>query len=230
MATNLPNMTRDPECALTPDEAKLLVHELRSPLTAIVGYSELLRRGDLQATDQEKALVAIQDAVHRMDALLDAAASGERLVRHDVGEREPVHLRHLADRAAADAHAAHWREVFVSGTGDPVVLGDQFLLRRVLDNLIVNAIRYSTGAVRVKVRAEGGRAIIEVIDHGPGVPAEERERIFERFYRLGRDLSKPGTGIGLSVVRDVIESYDGSAWVEETLGGGATFVVAIPIA
>lgn len=231
MTTNVSPMTpADDECALTPDEAKLLVHELRSPLTAIVGYAELLRRPDILPADREKALAAIQDAVHRMDVLLDAAARGETLARADLSDLERLHLRQLADRAAADAHAAHWREVFVSGTDDPVVLGDKFMLRRLLDNLIANAIRYSPGAVRVKVREEEGRGIVEVIDHGPGIPIEERQRIFERFYRLGRDAEKPGTGVGLSVVREIVDTFGGSVWVEETLGGGSTFVVGFPLA
>lgn len=218
-----------PVGALTPDQAQLLVHELRSPLTAIVGYAELLKHGKLEGAEQERALEAIQDAVRRMDALLDAATSGERLTRHDSGKRHPVHLREIADRAAADAHAAHWREVFVQCTGDPVVLGDRFLLRRVLDNLISNAIRYSSGAVRIKVRSDEKRALVEIVDHGPGVPVEERDCIFEHFYRIERDKPRPGMGLGLAVTRDIIESYDGSVWVEDTPGGGATFVIALPL-
>lgn len=217
-------------CALSQEQARMLIHELRSPMTAIAGYADLLRHHELPPEELGPALDAISHAVERMDAMLDAVATGKPFERPELAVRKPVSLRELADRAAADTHAAHWRQVAVEASCDPVVTGDPLLLRRAVDNLLGNAVKYSSGAIRVRVSAVKGFGRLEVCDHGPGIPVAEMEHVFERFARLDRDAASPGMGLGLAVVRDIAEAHGGRAWAEPIDGFGACVLVEIPLA
>ena len=96
-----------------------------------------------------------------------------------------------------------------------------------LTNLIENAHKYGADPVRVEVQVADDQVVLSVIDAGPGVPPEERERIFERFYRSDPNGTKPGMGLGLSIVRGLVESCGGTVWVEDAPGGGAAFRVAL---
>lgn len=221
--------TDDP-CVLSEEQARLLIHELRSPMTTITGYTDLLKHHSLSAEETATALDAIAHAVQRMDAMLDAVASGKPFERAELAVRKRVALREIADSAAADAHATHWRQVSVEATDGPVVEGDPLLLRRALDNIVGNAIKYSSGPVRIHIGTAQGCARIEVVDHGPGIPAEEAQHVFERFARLERDASTPGMGLGLAVVRDIANAHGGSAWIEPTADGGTHVVLELPLA
>jgi signal transduction histidine kinase len=110
-----------------------------------------------------------------------------------------------------------------------VVPGVAKLLRRALRNLLENARRYADGPVLVTIGCDGERAIVRVCDRGPGVPAAERERIFEPFYRLrGASEREGGVGLGLALVRSIAARHQGSAHCEDNPGGGACFVLALP--
>jgi signal transduction histidine kinase len=127
-----------------------------------------------------------------------------------------------AARTGADLDAAE---------GEPtvVVRGVAKLLRRALRNLLENARRYSSGPVVILVRRLGGQAEIRVCDRGPGVPATERERIFEPFYRLRGASEREGSvGLGLALVRSITRRHHGSVRCEENPGGGACFVLTLP--
>lgn len=221
--------TSDP-CVLSEEQARLLIHELRSPMTTITGYTDLLKHHSLSAEETATALDAIAHAVQRMDAMLDAVTSGKPFERPELAVRKRVGLRELADRAAADAHAAHWRQVSVEASGDPAVTGDPLLLRRALDNIVGNAIKYSSGPVRIRIATAGDCARIEVIDHGPGIPADEMDHVFERFARLDRDASTPGMGLGLAVVRDIANAHGGLVWIEPSEDAGTHVVFELPLA
>jgi len=112
------------------------------------------------------------------------------------------------------------------------VLGDGHALARVLTNLIDNALKYSLEKqpVEVTIAVEGSSAVIEVADHGPGIPEEYAETVFEPFERLGRDASVPGTGLGLSVVRGVTESHGGTIVALPRDGGGTIMRMTLPLA
>jgi two-component system sensor histidine kinase KdpD len=114
----------------------------------------------------------------------------------------------------------------------PSLLADPVRLDQVLTNLLDNARSYAGGqAVAVRGRALDGRVELRVVDHGPGIPAAERERVFDQFYRLRRNGRAPhGTGMGLAISRGIVEALGGTIAVEETPGGGATFVVSLPAA
>ena len=114
----------------------------------------------------------------------------------------------------------------------PAVQGDEERLRQVLSNLISNAIKYSPagGQITVSGRVDGERVYVAVTDQGIGIPASERDRIFDRFYRVESALSRrtQGAGLGLYLVKSVIEAHGGYIWVESNQGQGSTFVFALP--
>jgi two-component system OmpR family sensor kinase len=160
------------------------------------------------------------------------------LARLDQGlplEREPVDVAAVVDAAVDAARASNpERPIDVDARGPLLVLGAEFRLRQVVDNLLTNA-RVHTAAgtpVHVRVTAEDERAVLEVSDEGPGVPAEEADRIFERFYRTdqSRARSQGGVGLGLAIVRSVVEAHGGAVAYRPRPGGGSVFRVSLPLA
>lgn len=141
-----------------------------------------------------------------------------------MGLREPVEMLALAAEEAArvDAQAG----------GEPAsVFGDERLLRRALRNLLENARRYGGGDVGVTVSSRGGTAVVQVNDRGPGVPADQRTRIFEPFYRLpGHAEQAGGVGLGLSLVKQIAEGHGGTVRCLPRDGGGCTFQLDLPTA
>ncbi|MEA2386667.1 MAG: two-component system, OmpR family, sensor kinase [Thermoleophilaceae bacterium] len=211
-------------------------HELRTPLTSILANLELLA-AELEGEDAEIAESALRSSrrMRRLvaDLLLLARADAGR-----VAPREPVNagavVREAAGEAAAVAHG-HGLTVDVQ-PGAPLVVeapGDE--LHRLVLNLIQNALVHTPPgtAVDVHARREGDDVVIEVSDEGPGIPAELRDRIFDRFVRGNGDRSGTngsGSGLGLSIVRAVAESIGGGVEVGESDSGGARFTVRIPAA
>ena len=201
-------------------------HELRSPLTRIRMALELSGAG----ADAAQARTESNRNIAELDQLVEEILLASRLntPSADIGAVEPVDLTGLAaeECAAADAElVASEREHAV------VIEGVPRLLRRVVRNLLENARRYSTGEVRVEVLAlAGGGAQLRVCDHGPGVPAAQRERIFEPFYRLpGASERSGGVGLGLALVRSIVQRHGGTVRCEDNPGGpGACFTVTLP--
>ncbi|MFD0669384.1 HAMP domain-containing sensor histidine kinase [Ramlibacter sp. MAHUQ-53] len=199
-------------------------HELRSPLARIRMGLALLE------ADGNAALRAeIERNVDELDQLVDEILLASRLDARsaDVGTREPVDLTGLAAEECAQVGA----ELAASEHGAPVVVeGVSRLLRRVVRNLLENARRYSDGEVTVEVRRDGRDAVLRVCDRGPGVPPEQRERIFEPFYRLpGASERAGGVGLGLSLVKSIVQRHGGSVRCEDHAGGrGACFTVRLP--
>jgi signal transduction histidine kinase len=216
-------------------------HDLKTPLTAVRGTSELLaRRVRRQPQDAEtdrvlEGLARIQAAATRMERmmneLLDAARlqTGEPLVL----EREPVDLVPLVREALAEQQAANERHSLRLETEVDELIGDWDgpRLRRVLDNLLSNAIKYSPtgGEIVVELAADGGCAVLQVRDQGLGIPAEDLPHIFERFRRARNAVEIVGTGLGLSGARQLVEQHGGSIEAESQEGAGSTFTVRLPL-
>ena len=206
-------------------------HELRTPLTSILANLELLE-SDLEGEPQEIASSALRSS-RRMRRLV---ADLLLLARADAGRRSPhapVDLTAVARDAATEAQAvASAHPLSLDLQGPVVVEGAGDDLHRLMLNLIENAfVHTETGTpVTVSVRQEDGTAIVEVADRGPGVPQAMRERVFERFARAARDAAPPapGSGLGLSIVRAVVDAHDGSVELSDAEGGGARFVVRLP--
>lgn len=211
-------------------------HELRTPLTSIRGYSEMLRRGAQEsAADSDLARRRIEEESVRMSALVDDMLLIARLDQGRPLETKPVNLQAIAGDAAADARAvAPQRQISVEAPGPVVVTGDDTRLRQVLANLVRNALVHtpSGSPIEIIVSTQNGTGHISVADHGPGLQPEDRERIFEPFYRAdpSRSRDSGGAGLGLSIVSAVVAAHGGRVEIKETSGGGATFDVALPLA
>lgn len=221
-------------------------HELRTPLVTIRGYSELYRQGALQ-TDEAvaTAMSRIEAESKRMGQLIEDLLTLARIDERRETENNPVDLLDIAHDTSNDAFAtAPDREVSVVGLSDDVdpvsapVFGDESRLRQVVANLMTNAIRYTPEGTPLEIAVgssvdERGKALshIQVRDHGPGIHGEEREKVFERFYRAdsSRTRETGGTGLGLSIVAGIVKQHDGSVEILETPGGGATFSLTFPL-
>ncbi len=214
-------------------------HELRTPLVSVRGYAELYRMGALQDDEQvSQAMERIEKEAIRMTSLVEDLLSLARL-----DERRPLTLaalplNQLAADTALDTRAqAPDREVTViEDASQPVVTGDEHRVRQVMTNLIGNALRYSPegSPLEIAVSADAVRGLgrFEIIDHGEGIPAQFREKIFDRFWRAdnSRNRETGGSGLGLSIVQSIMAAHGGSVSAHETPGGGATFRVELPLA
>jgi two-component system sensor histidine kinase KdpD len=209
-------------------------HDLRTPLMAIQTSAGALARPDLTIDEADRAelLATILSASDRLDHLVGNLLDLSRL---QAGAAEPdrrlVELDDLVVTALDELGPVAAR-VEVSLRDDaPPVLVDAHQIQRVLVNLIENALKYSPPGepVRVQVGATSTEAAIRVIDHGPGVPPAERDRIFEPFQR-GTRTDRPGAGLGLAIARGFAEANGGRLSVESRSGQGATFVLSLPAA
>ncbi|MFY1690093.1 HAMP domain-containing sensor histidine kinase [Plantactinospora sp. WMMB782] len=216
-------------------------HELRTPLTTIRGFAELYRQGAAAGPPEETARLIrrIEDEAARMGLLVEDLLLLARLDRERPFTLAPVELPVLASDAVQAAKAvAPDRAIGLDiepGAGSLVVLGDDARLRQVLGNLMTNALNHTPteASVTLRLRAEPDDAVIEVADTGPGLSAEQAERVFERFYRAdaARTRSAGGgvsTGLGLAIVAALVAGHNGSVEVVDTPGGGATFRVRLP--
>jgi len=211
-------------------------HELRTPLTSVRGYAELLRRNpQMEREDIVLAMQRVEGETQRMGVLVDDLLLLARLDQGRPLERSPVDLEALVTDACADARAADGGRAITSRVAAPlVVVGDEMRLRQALGNLLRNALVHTPGGspVEVELRPEDGRAVIEVVDHGPGIPPGQSDRIFERFHRAdpGRSRDQGGSGLGLSIAAAVVAAHGGRVSVRPTQGGGATFAIDLPTA
>jgi heavy metal sensor kinase len=210
-------------------------HELRAPLAAMRSELEVSLRQDPLNVEARTVLESARDEVLRLSRLVDDLLT---LARVSEGRLEllvgPQDLSAIADdatrvhRAAADA-----ARVELVAEGEPVTVpGDKDRLNHVVGNLVDNAIKFSPPGAKVQIRVSGGTgtARIEVSDEGPGVPPDQRRRIFERFARLDPARSRRGgAGLGLAICAEIVRAHGGRIWVEERKPHGSTFVVELPL-
>jgi two-component system, OmpR family, sensor kinase len=220
-------------------------HELRTPLVTIRGYSELYRHGALQTDDDvSTAMGRIESEAKRMGSMVEDLLLLARLDEQRPLQEKPVDLQLIAHDAVVDTQASDRDRTITligldGGNAVPApVLGDELKLRQVVGNLVGNALRYTPEgtpielAVGVRNDVDGApRSVLEVRDHGPGIPESEAPKVFERFYRsdTSRTRETGGSGLGLAIVAAIIGSHGGSVSVETTDGGGATLAVSLPL-
>ncbi|WNV83957.1 HAMP domain-containing sensor histidine kinase [Umezawaea sp. Da 62-37] len=217
-------------------------HELRTPLTSIRGYAELYRQGAVTEPDDVAAVLRrIEDQAARMGLLVEDLLLLARLDQQRPLERARVDLAVLAVDAVHDAKViAPDRPIALSldlPSGGASVLGDETRLRQVIANLVGNALTHTPDDVHVEVRlsttlVEGVPAArLEVADRGPGLTGEQRERIFERFYRAdaARSRENGGTGLGLAIVSALVAAHGGRVELDTAPGEGAVFRVLLPL-
>jgi two-component system OmpR family sensor kinase len=208
-------------------------HELRTPLTSMRGYAELLRRKPrMEREDVLVAMRRIEDEAQRMGILVDDLLLLARLDQGRPLERTPVELHALVLDASADARASDPTRAIAANVTPVTVVGDDQRLRQAIGNLLRNAIVHTPAGtpVEIELRTEDGRALVNVVDHGPGIPLGHFERVFERFHRADPERSRDqgGSGLGLSISAAIVAAHGGGISVSETPGGGATFRIDLP--
>jgi two-component system sensor histidine kinase KdpD len=208
-------------------------HDLRTPLASIKASVSSLRQTDVEwsAADRADLLATIEENADRLDALIGNLLDMSRLHTGSLQPfLRPTAIDEVAPAALLGLDDPVRLEVAVPD-GFPLVLADPGLLERVLANLFSNALRHSAGAAQppeLRAQLAGGDVLIEVTDHGPGVPDEAKERIFEPFTRIGDRF--PGVGLGLAVARGFAEAMGGRIVARDTAGGGLTVAVTLPAA
>jgi two-component system OmpR family sensor kinase len=209
-------------------------HELRTPVATIRGYAELYRRGGLEEREQlQQAMRRTEAETLRMGSLIDDLLLLARLDQGRPLDRAPVDLGVLAVDAAADARVrAPERRVTASVSEGVVVNGDEHRLRQLVANLVSNALVHTPpdAPIEARVRSDNGSAVLEVHDEGPGMSPDVAARAFERFYRADPSRSRHhgGSGLGLSIVRAIVDAHGGTVTLDSALGRGTTVRVELP--
>lgn len=216
--------------ALRQEVLSLVSHDLRSPLTVVRGYLDILDR-PLDDDRRATAVDSARRAAQRMEGLLDDllhATRAEAVFTPRV--MRPVDLSVLVEGAATALQMGAGQTVAMALEPGVMVLGDPVRLEQAVTNLIGNAIKHGPpeGEVRVGVETRNGRVIVSIEDDGPGIPADQREHVFERGVRGNASQSTPGMGLGLYIVRVVAEAHGGLAFVDDS-GTGTRFVLDLPI-
>ncbi len=205
-------------------------HELRTPITAILGHVGYLKRRTNPSERQLESLEVIAREGERMRKLvgdlleLAESESGWRF------EPRPVELGQVLGEVVEEFRPTFAGRLLLEAPDEPVwVLADPDRLHQVFANLVSNAIKAGAKAITLRVRAPRERVIVQVADDGPGIPAEHLPHLFERFYRVdkARDREKGGSGLGLAIVKAIVEASGGEVWVESEPGRGTTFSVAL---
>jgi signal transduction histidine kinase len=205
-------------------------HELRSPLATIISALEVAVAHP-ELLDKELAARTLIPEAHRMQALVDdlllLARADERGL---VLRREDVDLDDLAADEAQRLRRETSLDVHTELTPTRLV-GDAGALSRVLRNLLENAGLHAASRVDVAVASRDGRAVVSVADDGPGIPAEDRDRVFDRFVRLDSDRSRSGggAGLGLAIVREIVAAHHGGVKVDDRPGGGTRMTIQLPL-
>ena len=215
----------------------IVSHELRTPLTSVYGAAMTLEKHDLDEERKHALLEIISTEAARLSRLLDDILWVSRL---DAGRTHPYFtsvepLPLTAD--VVDATRTHLPRglslELLNDVPPPDVAADPDKLRQVLVNLIENAVKYSrAGRIEVRLERHDGAVRFSVRDEGPGIPPNQQERIFEKFYRLDANMTQGvgGTGLGLYICRELIETMHGDIWVESVPGKGSTFLFELPVA
>jgi two-component system sensor histidine kinase ResE len=212
-------------------------HELRAPLALIRGYAELLESGELgelSSLQQGPVEIITRRAQMMGDMVEDIALLLTAKAR--VLIREPLEVSELARASVEDFHLAADQASLTLcaeiASGLPLVDGEPVYLRRLLDNLIGNAIKFtpSGGSVTVRVYQQDEWVVLQVVDTGIGISPEEQERIFERFYQADDSTGRHrGFGLGLTLVKEIVAAHKGMVSVESVLEEGSVFTVKLPV-
>jgi signal transduction histidine kinase len=211
-------------------------HEMRAPLAAIRGFVDMLqrRRSELSEAEIDEFLDVISVQTHRLIRLADDLVTMESLQDASLAiEHESIVLVPALEQIVRDLPGGERVEIRVSAHAPPTIRSDALRLGQIVTNLVTNALKYSepSSVVTLEVVPCGDGCIgIAVIDHGIGIDAQERERVFEPFYRTTAGArSAEGSGLGLAIARRLAAALDGDIAAEPTSGGGATFRLTLPV-
>jgi signal transduction histidine kinase len=213
-----------------------MVHELRTPLSALSAAVHLLQRSELEEEQRRKIGHTIYGEVQRLNEMTTNFLELSRLESGRVHlEREPIYLegmvRECIEILRIQAEAENIALETDIDRGVPTVSGDRGQLKRLLLNLLTNAIKYtdSGGWVRVSIHSSDGTLQLTVEDNGRGIPADSLPHLFDRFYRVPEQETRTaGTGLGLAIANRIVQAHGGTIEVESVLGKGTKFIVLLP--
>lgn len=210
-------------------------HDLRSPLTSVIGYSELVERAGPLNESQLEFLNRIRDSLQHITGLVNDLLDLGRVEAGFDTHRESVQLegllKYTLDMLQGQIKAKHIKLRTEIQPGLPALKANSIRLRQVLDNVIGNAIKYTHagGEVQVSIHSEADQVILQVTDDGPGIPPADQHHIFDKFFRGSNVTSEiEGSGLGLAIVKNIVENHQGRIWVESAVGKGSTFFIVLP--
>ncbi len=211
-------------------------HDLRSPLTSVIGYTELVERAGELNENQRDFLKRIQDSVQHITSLINdlldlGSVEAGFDTRREYVQLEAI-LRYTLDMLQGQIKTKRLKVQTHIAPSLPAIRANPIRLRQLLDNVVGNAIKYSLngGDVNIAILSEGDQVILNVRDNGPGIPVEDQAHIFDKFYR-GRNITDgiSGSGLGLAIVKTIVDSHQGRIWVESAEGKGSSFFIVLPI-
>jgi two-component system, OmpR family, phosphate regulon sensor histidine kinase PhoR len=211
-------------------------HDLRSPLTAILGYVDLLERVGPLNDQQREFIQRVQLSVQSITSLVNDLLELGRIEAGLDSQKEIVPLegiiRYTLDTLGGQIADKHLNLHLDLPLDIPQMRGNPIRLRQMLDNLIGNAIKYTpeSGEITVALELQGEQVILRISDTGPGIPPADQPHIFEKFYRASNvPKGVGGSGLGLAIVKSIVDSHQGRIWVESLQGQGTTFTVVLPL-
>jgi two-component system NtrC family sensor kinase len=218
------------------DFVNTVSHDLRSPLTAILGYVELIERTGPVNERQHEYIHRVSDNVQNITGLMDDLLNLGHIESGFDTSKEAVSMDQIIkfsiDNNSVAAAKKKIQLALNVSSALPMVLANPVQMRQMVDNLIDNAIKYSPegGTVNVEGCVELGQFILRVGDTGCGIPQVDLPYVFDKFYRGSNVATEiPGTGLGLSIVKSIVENHNGRVWVDSTLGKGSVFTIILPV-
>lgn len=210
-----------------------ITHQLKTPLTSLLGYARIIRSRarTLPEKQREQFFSIMEKEGERILELINQMLQDSRMEHVAAVRRVALDLRHIAHQAAMETAGSRSRRVEIDiPDGELGLYGDPSAMHHVLTNLIDNAVKYSPEgtAVHVSFAERDGEVHLTVRDEGVGIPAEDLPRIFERFQQASDGRGQASVGLGLYIVRNLVEAHGGRVWAESEPGKGTSFVVALP--
>ena len=221
---------------LKDDFVHTVSHDLRSPLTAVLGYAELIERVGPINEMQKDFILRIHSSVKDITVLINDLLDLGRIEAGFDSRRETIHLGNILQYTLSNLEESIQKKkqaLNLDIESDlPSMHGNPIRIRQLFDNLINNAIKYTPKGMEISIdlHLEGNQVIFKIVDQGAGIPPEDQPHIFEKFYRASNITASdaPSSGLGLAIVKTIVESHNGRIWVESTLGEGSTFFVVFP--
>jgi len=218
------------------DFVNTVSHDLRSPLTAILGYVELIERTGQINELQKEFISRVQTSVQNITSLVDDLLNLGRIESGFDTRKELVDIEPLIHRSIDELYSRlklrNQTINYLNQEKLPQIYANPIQIRQLLDNLISNASKYSgeNTTIQIETMTEQKQIILRITDQGIGIPQVDIPFIFDKFYRSGNiDLQTPGSGLGLAIVKSIVENHQGRIWVDSTINKGSVFTIVLPV-